>query len=323
MRWVIFFTLVACGLPLVAQQLSPDDRTCVAEFYRFAAANQEKLWPGWSKTSTPFLLVTAQGEFLTHSEGVPEGFKQIGEDYLWRERQFPLSMMATFPALGERSLIIIGEPVNTDAKTSSSWILFAMHEHFHQLQYAQPNYYPQLQALGLYRGGQTGNWIVNFPFPYEDAEVNAHFDHLRELLLQTLAEKNDQRFHRLAEQYVAARQAFMNSFTPDNRNYIEFQIGQEGIARYMQVRAAEEGAAYQPSREFASLPDYTPFRDIAAHSREQTLDELRHVELATTKRATVYPFGAAEGMLLDRFRPNWRAHYFEHMFALGPLFAGQ
>ena len=191
------------------------------------------------------------------------------------------------------------------------------------MQYAQPGYYRQLQALGLFRGAQTGNWIVNFPFPYEDADVNARFNHLRDLLLHALAEKDNARFQGLAQQYVAARKAFMDSFTPENRNYFEFQIEQEGIARYIQVRAAEKGASYQPSQAFASLPDYTPFIDIAAHSLERTLDELRHVELATTKRAAVYPFGAAEGMFLDRFRPDWKEHYFEHMFALGPLFAGQ
>ena len=130
-RWMVLFALGAFELPALAQQLSTDDRTRVAEFYRFAAANQEGLWPGWSEVSAPLLLVTAQGEFLTHNTKMSEGFRKVDDDYLWRERQFPTNMMATFPALGERSLIIIGQPANTDAKTSTSWIFFAMHEHFH------------------------------------------------------------------------------------------------------------------------------------------------------------------------------------------------
>jgi len=86
------------------------------------------------------------------------------------------------------------------------------------------------------------------------------------------------------------------------------------------VRVAEQGASYQPSREFIALPDCTPFSNVAAHAGEQTLDELHHVELGTAKRTAVYSFGAAEGMLLDRLHPDWKVHYFDHMFALGPLF---
>jgi hypothetical protein len=319
----VFFVLIGCGVPLVAQQLPADDTKRITEFYEFAAAIQNMIWPNWSKIPAPMLLVTERGEFLTHNAGVPEGFKKIDEAISGRERQFPINMMATFPAFGLPSVIVIGEPANTDAKTSTPWILFAMHEHFHQLQYAQPDYYRRLRALGLFRGDETGKWILNFPFPYEDARVNARFDRLRELLLQTLAEKDDQKFHRLAAQYVRAREEFMGSLAPDDRKYLEFQIGQEGIARYTQVRAAEQGASYQPSREFTTLPDYIPLSDLAAHARDQTLDELRHVELATAKRTAVYSFGAAEGMLLDRLHPDWQIHYFDHMFDLGPLLGSQ
>lgn len=322
-QYAAAFALIACVVPLFAQQLPPDDKTRIAEFYRFAAATQDKLWPNWSNVPAPLLLLTKDGEFLTHGTGTPAGFKDIGDGYLWGERRFPLNMMATFPALGMSSVIVIGEPANTDAKTSTSWILFAMHEHFHQLQNAQPSYSQQMRAKGLYHGPQTGIWIVNFPFPYEDAGVNARFDHLRDLLLQTLAEKDEHKFHQLAAQYVSARKEFMDSLSVDNRNYLEFEFGIEGIARYMQVLAAEAGASYQPSKEFTSLPDYTPFSDIAAHLRTQTLDELRRVELATAKRTAAYPFGAAEGMLLDRLHPDWKAHYFEHMFDLGELFTEQ
>jgi len=251
---------------------------------------------------------------------MPDGFKKIDDEYLFRERQFPTNMMATFPAFGLSAVIIIGEPATTDAKASTSWIMFTMHEHFHQLQYAQPHYYAQLQALGLARGEKTGMWIINFPFPYENVAVNAGFDQLRELLLQALMGNDALKFQLAAARYVRARKEFMNSLAPDDRKYLEFEIGQEGIARYTQLIVAEQGGAYQPSPEFIALPDYSPFSDLAARARAQTLDELRHVKLATTKRVAVYPFGAAEGLLLDRLRPGWKAHYFEHMFALGPLF---
>ena len=64
-----------------------------------------------------------------------------------------------------------------------------MHEHFHQLQYAQPHYGAQLQALGLARGEKTGTWFISFPFPYENEAVNAGLDQLREVLLRALMEE--------------------------------------------------------------------------------------------------------------------------------------
>ena len=320
-RTLILFALIACGTANVfAQSLPADDATRVSEFYRFAAAVEDKIWSNWSHVPAPLLLITERGEFLTHSGVVPDGFKKIDDEYLYREEQFPTNLMATFPAFGLPSVIIIGEPTTTEAKASTSWIMFAMHEHFHQLQYAQPHYPAQLQALGLSRGEKTGTWIINFPFPYENEAVNAGFDQLRELLLQTFMEKDGQGFQDAAARYVRARKEFMNSLAPDDRTYLEFEIGQEGIARYTQLSVAEQGASYRPSSQFNALPDYSPFSDIAAHTREQTLNELRHVKLATAKRTAVYSFGAAEGLLLDRLHPNWKAHYFEHMFALGPLF---
>lgn len=323
-RTLVLFFLIACGTANVFAQRPPaDDATRVIEFYRFAAAIEDKIWPDWSSVPAPLLLITEHGEFLTHSEVVPGGFKKVDDGYLFRERQFPTNLMATFPAFGLPSVIIIGEPRTTEARTSTPWIMFAMHEHFHQLQYAQPHYYAQLQGLGLSRGEKTGTWIINFPFPYENEAVNAGFDHLRDLLLQALMEKDGQRFQHAAARYVRARKEFMNSLVPDDRKYLEFQIGQEGIARYTQLKVAEQGASYQPSPNFIALPDHVPFSDIAAHAREQTLNELRHVKLATAKRTAAFSFGASEGLLLDRLHPGWKAHYFEYMFALGPLFENE
>ena len=54
--------------------------------------------------------------------------------------------------------------------------------------------------------------------------------------------------------------------------------------------------------------------------RAQTLEALKHVELATAQRGAVYPFGCAEGFLLDRLDPKWKDGYFRHPFTLDPFF---
>jgi len=83
------------------------------------------------------------------------------------------------------------------------------------------------------------------------------------------------------------------------------------------------GASNQLSPKFARLPDFSLFSDLAVHAREQTPNELRHVKLSTAKPTAVYSSGAAEGQLLDRLHPGWKAHYFEYMFALGALFENE
>ena len=52
-----------------------------------------------------------------------------------------------------------------------------------------------------------------------------------------------------------------------------------------------------------------------------TADELANLErelatlnLLTYKRVAFYPFGAGEGLLLDRAQPKWRAQYFVKKF---------
>ena len=48
-----------------------------------------------------------------------------------------------------------------------------MHEHFHQLQWAQPEYLKAIDDLGLSKGDATGMWMLNYPFPYDNPEVGA------------------------------------------------------------------------------------------------------------------------------------------------------
>jgi len=327
MRRILFVLLLSSPLvaKVVAQdeslpQLPKDDAIRVEEFYRVAPAIQEELWPGWSRVPTPLMVVTQKAEFLTHHPAPPAEFKKVADDLYARPRQFPVSFQATFPAFGPPSVIVIGEPANTESKTSTPWIFTVMHEHFHQLQNAQPGYFDAVQGLGLNKGDTTGMWMLNYPFPYENPKVAHGFGELRDLLLRALAEKDDASFEKLAREYIEQRSRFFTLFSTEDAKYFSFQLWQEGIARYTQVKAAEASARYQPTKEFAALADYQAFSDYAQAARAQTLDELKRADLATWKRTVVYSFGAAEGFLLDRMHPNWRKNYFKRMFSMDSYF---
>jgi hypothetical protein len=304
-----------------APSLLGDDAIRVAEYYRLAPTIEDKVWAGWSKVPSPLILVTPDSEFLSRHPDPPKDFKQIGQDLFARPRQYPVSLQATFPAFGPPAVMVVGEPANTASKTSTPWLFIVMHEHFHQLQWAQPGYTDAVNALGLSKGDATGMWMLNYPFPYDNPEIVRNFAELRDLLLRALNEPDGPKFRALVNEYISARTKFFAKLASDDRKYFAFQLWQEGIARYTEVRSAEAAADYQPTPQFAALPDYEAFLHFARRKRSITLDELQHADLPGWKRGAVYPFGATEGFMLDRIHPAWKELYFNRMLSTDSFFA--
>ena len=301
-------------------QLPPRDRVRIQEFYRLEAQISDKVWPGWGKTAAPLLLVTKDTEFLFHHPAPPKDFQKIGDELYTRPRQFPAGLLATFPAFGPPSVIVIGEAENTEAKTSTPWVITLMHEHFHQLQDSQPGIFEAENGLGLAHGDDTGMWMLNYPFPYEKPEVARSFGELRDLLVATLAETDEGKFRLAGRHYAGEREKFFAQLSADDRKYLGFQLWKEGIARYVQVKSAEAAAQYRPSADYAALADYESFESYGKRARAETLAELKNADLAKWKRVVVYSFGAGEGFLLDRLRPEWKDGYFQNPFTLDPYF---
>jgi hypothetical protein len=304
-----------------AQSLSSDNVVRVSEFYRMAPQMEDRIWPGWSKIPDPLLLITPDSEFLTHLTPAPEGFHPANDGFVARQRQFPPNLQATFPPFSSPiAVIVIGSPDRTASRISTPWEIAAMHEHFHQLQDAQPGYFDAVNGLGLNRGDKTGMWMLNYAFPYTDPAVNERFAALRDQLLRTVAMPDGKEFRAAASRYLTLRREFMAKLSPDDHKYLSFQLWQEGIARYTQIAAAETAADYQPSEAYRRLPDYTPFSGEAANLRSHTLEQLRTLDLGKEGRIAVYSFGGVEGLLLDRLNPQWKSQYFQHLLTTDPLF---
>jgi hypothetical protein len=316
-------TVLLLSTPLFAQVpklLPADDAVRIAEFYRLAAQIQDQIWPAWSKTPAPVLLVTSDTEYLTHFPTPPKEFQKVGDDVYARPRQFATDMQATFPAFGFPPIIVIGEPASTSTKTGTPWVITVMHEHFHQLQWAQPDYLKAIADLGLSKGDATGMWMLNYPYPYENPDLAQSFEYLRDSLLEAVNEVDKPKFEQLSKKYLKDRKQFFAQLMPGDHKYFSFQLWQEGVARYTQVKAAEAAGDYQPSAAYAALPDFTPFSSYALTARARTLDELRHIDITQSKREVFYSFGAAEALLLDRINPTWKDQYFQHLLTTDPLF---
>jgi hypothetical protein len=299
--------------------MAEPDRVRLAEAFAVIQDVQDDVWPGWSAAPTSLVLVDRDFEYLLRSGDRPEGFVEsendprLGGRVLARPRTFSPALLATFPAFGPTPTIVVGTAKDTD-KDSTAWVLAVAHEHFHQLQYAQPGYWNESQALGLAGDDQTGMWMLNYPFPYES--TSAAFASLSRELARLVEGP--------APAQPAERGAFWGRYAelcsrlkPEDYRYLSFQLWQEGVARYVETRFAELAAReHRASTAFTALGDYRPFAAAAAARRRETMDELRTQAMAKDGRTVFYAFGAALGLLLDQEGAAWRERYLAEKFYL-------
>ena len=226
--------------------------------------------------------------------------------------------------MGGVPTVVIGRAESTAAKASTRWVITLLHEHFHQLQYSQPRYYAEVDALGLARGDRTGMWMLNYAFPYATPEVKDQFSAMGKALAEALKARQQADFARELAAYLEAKKKFRSLLRRDDYKYFAFQVWQEGIARYTEYHLAELAAAeYEPSKAFRELKDYTPYKGEARAILQGVQKELASVQLEKAKRTAFYALGAAEGLLLDRANPGWRRQYFKERFSLDRHFRSE
>jgi hypothetical protein len=328
--FVLLFLLFTAP-PALAQDkpvLPEVDRIRLAEAFRIGERLGNQIWDDWNQAPFAVLLITAEHEFLIRHPSPSADFSLLGKDSLlksdvyFRKRTQPVHFLATFPAVGGVPTIVIGQAENTDKKTSTPWVVTVLHEHFHQLQMSQPSYFSEVDSLKLSRGDQSGMWMLNFAFPYQNPQVASQFSRLSSLLALALQTKTGKELSGKLAIYLEARKEFQSLLTPDDYKYFSFQLWQEGIARYTEFRIASLVAKdYTPSSEFRSLKDYTPFQEVALMMLNQDITGiLPTLQLTKSERVAFYPFGAAEGLLLDRVNPKWQSRYFTEKFFVDKYF---
>jgi len=299
--------------------LAPRNRVRLTEAFSVMADVQDAVWPKWSRAPADLVLVDAEFEYLLRSREHPAGFEVLpadpvlGAPVLVRKRTFPPDFLATFPAFGPTPTIVVGTAEAT-GKASTAWVLSVLHEHFHQLQYSDAGYWQETKALGLAGNDESGMWMLNYPFPYES--VSARFAALAVELAQLLdagAAAGPEQREALWRHYAT----FCTSLEPQDHRYLSFQLWQEGIARYVELKVAEAAARkHRVSGDFARLPDYQGFAEAAASLRRGILHGLRTDRMNAEKRLVFYAFGAGLGLLLDQEGADWHDRYLREKFYL-------
>ncbi len=320
---VLLLVSIAAGAHAqVAPRVPQQDVVRLREAFRLAGGMQDELWPGWGRAPFSTILVTPDVEYLIaqpdpSSDFTPLGDTLLGSPVFFRKRQFPTTMAATFPAVKGINTVVIGEAEHTSDRTSTRWVFTVLHEHFHQFVYSQPDYYAGVESLGLARGDKTGMWMLNYPFPYDSARVAERFTAMTHALAEAIVAPEGAPLDHALEVYRGAQRLFRESVGPEEERYFAFQLWQEGVARYTELRAAELAAKTRaPSAEFGALPDFVSFDSVATLIRTRIMNDLGALSLAKSRREVVYSVGAAQAMLLDRVRPGWKVEYLRHPFRL-------
>jgi hypothetical protein len=308
--------------------LSPADRARLAEANSLVASLAERIWPSWQRTPFALLLVADSAEYLlghprpTSEFNGPLFDSMLGMDVRSRPRVFPPTLLATFPAVGGLPTIVVGTAERT-GKSSTGWVLTLLHEHFHQWQYSLPEYYRRAEELRLSGGDSSGMWMLNYPFPYDSAPVQAAARNLARALAQALDTAPHPRGPAI-QAVIRARAALTKHLTAAETRYLEFQLWQEGVARFIEYRAAELASQWHRSgNAYKRLPDHTPYADVAKRNRISLRRELDQLDLGKDRRISFYSLGAAYALLLDSTQPGWKQKYESTPFLLTVLLKGE
>ncbi|HEY8592931.1 MAG TPA: hypothetical protein VIL42_08730 [Sphingomicrobium sp.] len=297
----------AGAAPGTTEKLGPT----LAQVRTFSADEGERVWPGYGKAPFGFLLIDGKQEVLLCRDQVPNGFTAAGIDsatgcksYARPRSGMPDKLLAAMPLFGPPSVIVMGTPQST-GRAEPSWIRTILHEHFHQWQYALPDYFARTHALDLHGGDTTGMWVLNYAFPYDRPEVIAAFNAASLKLSAAVAARGTPQFGRAFADYMHARAQLAAAAGEKNWRYFEFQLWQEGVARWTEIRLGK----WYPRADV---------RETAARLEQATLQELANPVMADKKREVVYAYGTGEAMLIQACWPQWREEY-PKALALGPL----
>ncbi|HXF49216.1 MAG TPA: hypothetical protein VNL73_07310 [Verrucomicrobiae bacterium] len=306
-------------------KLPTEDRIRLAEAFRIGWMCKNKIWEGWQKAPFAVLLVTPTGEFLLRHPKPSLEFEPYFYDsilktqVLFRKPKFPPNLLATFPAVGGLPTIVVGQP-EAVSKSSAEWVLSVLHEHFHQLQMSTPGYFAAVESLGLSGKDKSGRWMIDYPFPYDSAIINRAFAELGRLLIGALRAFDVEKTVKVLE-YLETRKRFQELLSPEDYKYFSFQLWQEGVARYTEIKMADLIArSYKPTPRFRALLDFTSFGAAADSLRNDLLSGLLDLSLSRQRRVAFYYLGAGEGLLLDRVNATWQKQYFKNKFFLEKYF---
>lgn len=322
---LVFFGFISTSYGQDIPKMRYEDKIRIKEAITISEQAGEKIWKGINEVPFVVLLVTDSIEFLVNHPYPSEDFKLSEDDkilntkILYRQRQFPVWYLATFPAVNGVNCIVVGTSEKTN-KNSTDWVITLLHEHFHQYQFTSKNYYDEVNKLDLSGGDETGMWQLNYAFPYDNSKVIEQFKKYTSSLLNAVSNVEKKSFNKEFRNYLRQRAKLKNLLKPSDYRYFSFQIWQEGIARHTEYKFIKLLDNYIPTHEMTQLKDFVKFKELQNKLYDAELKSIMTSKLETEKRVSFYAIGFAEGILLDKRNPQWREKYLTDKFYIENYF---
>lgn len=155
--------------------------------------------------------------------------------------------------------------------------------------------------------------MLDYPFPYADKKISAAFAEMNTHALNFLENRNPNQDRQIAARYLTARRSAQKAVGDTAWHYYEFQVGQEGVARWSELKLAavagrtNKGVAAVAADRWAGL--------------STSLRAMNDQGLGMWKRSSFYVLGAVEAEMLNRLAPAWRHQYVRQPFSLGAQLA--
>lgn len=323
-------------------RIDPLSLVSVAEARRFAAVVGDKLFPGWRFDSLP-VLVYRPGvqEVLLNYPGRPPGYSPYvgfnpvpGVSVMARDDSttFDIDAQNTTTVVAGVPVLVIADGYSRlrsnvrqmllasrqdPLRVVSSWgflespyreVGILLHEGFHIYQHRSAP--KKIQNDG-----------VLATYPLLDPVNNTLFAIEGAALCDALRATDTTEARRKARQFVAVRATRRARLDSQFTSYEDAAEFLEGLGRYIELRYLQLAEQLTPSNAMFYHSGFDGYRGVTPRLLRERIDEIetfaRGTDAITSNpfssgplRERLYGFGAAQGLLLDRFSPDWKARVF-------------
>ena len=279
----------------------PADLVRLDEALRLAETLGPRVWPGFSASDAPIILVRGDFEYLLNTESTAEGFVPLnGQSFrtrpvFVRARTLPPNLLASFPAIG-RDAVVVGTPEAT-RHAPATWTLVICHELFHVYQ-GQHGMVEKVARLEI--GPQMDpSWQLGYPFPYDDPRVIAAMHLLgHETFLALQNPEGDTYGACVVQDAVQNLLDVVNLTAPKTKNaaYLEFVVTKEGVARYFEYRLAQLAATnYTPGKAFEKQEGRDAFERTWRDEYAAMPNTIKHLGRVSHSRSEFYASASVSG----------------------------
>ncbi|HSP14139.1 MAG TPA: hypothetical protein VLV78_05245 [Thermoanaerobaculia bacterium] len=303
----------------MAADLAPQHIVRLNEAFRIAGVLGPRVWPGFTATDAPVILIDGESEYLLNIDGAAEGFTASAQTFRGRPvyvrpRVFPPNLRASFPAVMGRATVVMGTPSGSGTRGDGAiWTVTVVHEMFHVFAYnhGEPEKVAAL-AIGPPREAQ---WQLDYPFPYHDERVRRAMHVAGCDLYRCIESSADLPYESgVADEAVHTLGDLLDAAFPGRKDlaYARFVATKEGVARYFEYRVAELAARdYSPTPDYAKLDGTDAFAMAWDNFYKAMPFQIKHLGNVSQSRSEFYSLGLGLALVLDRIEPEWQKRYFE------------